>query len=70
MVDGQPRQTLAGLVGVLQAAGAEEVIIDPHSYRLLGHDHLGRPSPGSAVVVENGVAYLRAAVVSGPGVMP
>jgi hypothetical protein len=52
------------------AAGAEEIIIDPHTYRLMGTALIVRPSPGSAPRVLNGVAYLRMALVRGPGVLP
>jgi hypothetical protein len=55
---------------VQPAAGAEEIIIDPHTYRLMGTATVARPSPGAAPKVLNGVAYLRVALVSGPGVMP
>jgi RNA polymerase sigma-70 factor (ECF subfamily) len=54
----------------LQGGGAEEVILSPHSYRLMGTALIGRPSPGAAPKVLNGVAYLRVALVRGPGVMP
>jgi hypothetical protein len=55
---------------VQPAAGAEEIIIDPHTYRLMGTATIGRPSPSAAPRVLNGVAYLRVALVRGPGVMP
>ena len=58
------------LHSVQPAAGAEEIIIDPHTYRLMGTGTWGRPSPGSAPRVLNGVAYLQMALVRGPGVMP
>ena len=50
--------------------GNEEIILDPHTYGLMGDDTLVRPSPGSAPRVRNGVAYLRVALVRGPGVLP
>ena len=52
------------------AAGAEEIIIDPHTYRLMGAATIARPSPAAAPRVLNGIAYLRVALVRGPGVMP
>jgi hypothetical protein len=55
---------------VQPAAGAEEIIIDPHTYRLMGTALIARPSPGAAPKVLNGVAYLQVALVSRPGVMP
>ncbi|HEY1319595.1 MAG TPA: CU044_5270 family protein [Streptosporangiaceae bacterium] len=55
---------------VQPAAGDEEIIIDPHTYRLMGTAEVGRPSPGAAPRVLGGVAYLRVAPVRGPGVMP
>ena len=55
---------------VQPAAGAEEIIIDPHTYRLMGTATIARPSPGAAPKVLNGIAYLRVVLVKGPGVMP
>jgi hypothetical protein len=52
------------------AAGAEEIIIDPHTYRLMGTALIARLSPGAAPKVLNGIAYLRVALVRGPGVLP
>jgi hypothetical protein len=64
------RPGIGFLHSVQPAAGAEEIIIDPHTYRLMGTGTWGRPSPGSAPRVLNGVAYLQMALVRGPGVMP
>jgi hypothetical protein len=55
---------------VQPAAGTEEIIIDPHTYRLMGTALIARPSPGAAPKVLNGIAYLRVVLVRGPGVMP
>lgn len=55
---------------VQPAAGAEEIIIGPHTYRLMGTATIARPSPGAAPRVLNGIAYLWVALVKGPGVMP
>lgn len=55
---------------VQPAAGGEEIIIDPHTYRLMGTAAIGRPSPGAAPRVLSGTAYLRVALVRGPGVTP
>jgi hypothetical protein len=52
------------------AAGAAEIIIDPHTYRLMGTASIARPAPGSPPRALNGTAYLRVALVRGPGVMP
>jgi hypothetical protein len=41
--------------------GNDEIILNPHTYHLMGHDELQ---------LQYGVAYLRVALVSGPGVMP
>jgi hypothetical protein len=64
------RPGIGFLHSVQPAAGAEEIIIDPRTYRLMGTGTWGRPSPGSAPRVLNGVAYLQVALVRGPGVMP
>lgn len=69
-VDVAGRPGIGFLHSVQPAAGAEEIIIDPHTYRLMGTDTWGRPSLGAAPRVLNGVAYLRVALVRGPGVMP
>jgi len=55
---------------VQPAAGAGEIIIDPHTYRLMGTATIGRSSRGAVPRVLNGVAYLSVALVNGPGVMP
>jgi len=52
------------------AAGSGEIIINPHTYRLMGTASIGRPSPGAAPRVLNGTAYLKVALVRGPGVTP
>jgi hypothetical protein len=54
----------------LPGGGNMGIIINPHTYRLMGTATIGRPSPGSAPRVLNGVAYLRVALVRGPSVMP
>jgi hypothetical protein len=69
-VDVAGRPGIGFLHSVQPAAGAEEIIIDPHTYRLMGTALIARPSPGAAPKVLNGVAYLRVALVRGPGVMP
>jgi hypothetical protein len=69
-VDVAGRPGIGFISPALPGGGNMEIIIDPHTYRLMGRDTLGRPSPGSAVRVLNGVAYLRVALVSGPGLMP
>ncbi len=69
-VDVAGRHGIGFLHGLGPAAGAEEIIIDPHTYRLMGSALIARPSPGAAPRVLNGIAYLRVALVSGPGVMP
>jgi hypothetical protein len=69
-VDVAGRPGIGFLHSVQPAAGAEEVVVNPHSYRLMGTALVGRPAPGEAPSVLNGVAYLRMALVRGPGVMP
>jgi hypothetical protein len=64
------RPGIGFLHSVQPAAGAAEIILDPHTYRLIGTATWGRPSLGAAPRVLNGVAYLRVALVPGPGVMP
>ncbi len=57
-------------VGFISPAGPgggnEEIILNPHTYHLMGRDLLWGPRHQP----QNGVAYLRVALVSGPGVMP
>jgi hypothetical protein len=69
-VDVAGRPGIGFLHSVQPAAGAEEIILDPHTYRLIGTGTWGRPSLGAAPRVLNGVAYLRVALVRRPGVMP
>jgi hypothetical protein len=69
-VDVAGRPGIGFLHSVQPAAGTEEIIIDPHTYRLMGTALIARPSPGSAPKVLNGIAYLRVVLVRGPGVMP
>jgi hypothetical protein len=69
-VDVAGRPGIAFRHSVQPAAGAEQIILNPHTYRLMGTDILSRPSPGSAVKVQNGIAYLQVALVRGPGVLP
>jgi hypothetical protein len=69
-VDVAGRPGIGFLHSVQPAAGTEEIIIDPHTYRLMGTALIARPSPGSAPKVLNGIAYLRVILVRGPGVMP
>lgn len=55
-----------GFTGPAEPGGGnEEIILNPHTYHLMGYDLLGlRHQP------LNGVAYLRVALVRGPGVLP
>jgi hypothetical protein len=69
-VDVAGRPGIGFLHSVQPAAGAEEIIIDPRTYRLMGTALIARPSPGSAPRVLNGIAYLRVALVRGPGGLP
>jgi hypothetical protein len=46
--------------------GNEEIILNPHTYHLMGHDLLW----GSQHQPLNGVAYLQVALVRGPGMLP
>jgi hypothetical protein len=69
-VDVAGRPGISFLHSVQPAAGAEEIIIDPHTYSLMGTATIGRPSLGAAPRVLNGIAYLRVALVKRPGVMP
>jgi hypothetical protein len=50
--------------------GIEEIIIDPATHQLAGHQLLTSPPAGSASKVESGTAILRHAPVSGPGQPP
>jgi hypothetical protein len=46
--------------------GNEEIILNPHTYHLMGHDLLWGPQHQP----QNGVAYLLVALVRGPGMLP
>jgi hypothetical protein len=46
--------------------GNEEIILNPHTYHLMGHDLLGGPRHQP----QNGVAYLQVALVHRPGMLP
>jgi hypothetical protein len=69
-VDVAGRPGIGFVHSVQPAAGSEEIIIDPRTYRLIGTASIFRPSPGAAPRVQNGTAYLRVALVRGPGVLP
>jgi hypothetical protein len=69
-VDVAGRPGIGFVHSVPPAAGAEEIIIDPRTYRLIGTALIARPSPGAAPRVLSGVAYLGVALARGPGVMP
>jgi hypothetical protein len=69
-VDVAGRPGIGFVHSVQPAAGSGEIIIDPHTYRLIGTATIFRPSPGAAPRAMNGVAYIRVALVRGPGVLP
>ncbi|MDR2984457.1 MAG: CU044_5270 family protein [Nocardiopsaceae bacterium] len=51
--------------------GKQELVIDPHSYRLMGVQLVrDQHGPDGQVVFDGGTAILRMALVKGPGVLP
>ena len=50
--------------------GTEELVINPHTYRLMGQQLLTAQATGPARHVLGGTAIMRRVLVSGPGVRP
>lgn len=67
-VDVAGRHGIGFLHGAGPAGGVMEIILDPRTYRLMGYDLRLTPRYGSRLI--SGTAYLRMALVRGPGVMP
>jgi len=54
-----------------QGAGFDELVLDPETFRLMGQQlTLGQAAGAKAGQIVGGVAILKSALVSGPGIMP
>jgi hypothetical protein len=65
-VDVAGRHGVGFISPALPGGGRKEIILNPHSYRLMGDNLLW----GARQRLLNGTAILEKALVSGPGVWP